>query len=95
MAYYVYMMASKPNGTLYTGVTNNLVRRAFEHKTSSGQGFTSRYRCNRLVWYEIHQQIEDAIQREKNIKHYVRAWKINLINEMNPKWQDLYETLNA
>ncbi|CTQ74062.1 GIY-YIG nuclease family protein [Roseibium alexandrii] len=90
----VYIMASKPNGTLYTGVTNDLARRVYEHRTGQTPGFTTRYACKLLVWYERHDRIERAIQREKTIKHYVRKWKINLIEEMNPEWNDLYETLN-
>jgi len=95
MSAYVYMMASKLNGTLYTGVTNDLARRVYEHRTGQIPGFTARYGCKLLVWYESHDRFENAIQREKTVKHYVRQWKINLIKEMNPEWIDLYETLNC
>lgn len=95
MAAYVYIMASKLNGTLYTGVTNDLARRAFEHRTGQTPGFASKYFCKLLVWYETHDCIESANQREKSIKRYVCQWKINLIKEMNPEWKDLYETLNC
>jgi putative endonuclease len=91
---YVYIMASKPYGTLYTGVTNNLARRVFEHKEGMADSFTKRYACKRLVWYEQHELIEAAIQRETSIKRYPRQWKLNLIRAMNPEWSDLYEMLN-
>ncbi|MBO6756848.1 MAG: GIY-YIG nuclease family protein [Roseibium sp.] len=95
MVAYVYMMASAPNGTLYTGVTTDLVRRVHEHRTGALPGFSARYGCKRLVWYEVHERIGTAIQREKNIKYYVRRWKINLIRQMNPGWNDLYPELNG
>jgi len=88
--YFVYMMASRRDGTLYVGVTNDLVRRAWEHREGYGDGFTGRYGVKLLVWYEIHGQIEAAIQREKNIKHWPRRWKIALIEESNPDWEDLF-----
>ena len=84
-------MASMRNGTLYTGVTSDLFKRVGEHKQGDIEGFTKRYGCKMLVWYERHFDIEMAIQREKNIKHYVRKWKLNLIEEMNPEWNDLYD----
>lgn len=87
-------MASKPFGTLYIGVTNDIRRRAFEHREGLVEGFTRIYDCTLLVWYEQHATIEAAIQREKSLKRYPRQWKLNLIGEMNPDWTDLYETLN-
>lgn len=91
----VYMMASKRKGTLYTGVTSDLPRRAYEHREGLAPGFTRTYACKMLVWYEAHDTALAAIQREKTIKHYVRQWKLNLIEELNPNWDDLYETLNG
>jgi putative endonuclease len=86
---YVYILASKRNGTLYIGVTSNLSARLFQHKNGLTPGFTSRYGVVLLVWYEEHQTIAGAIHREKRLKKYKRAWKIKLIEEMNPKWEDL------
>ena len=94
MAYSVYMLASRRNGTLYIGVTNELGRRVYEHKIKRHIGFTSTYDVNRLVWYEHCDQIDDAIAREKKLKKWRRAWKIVLIEAMNPTWRDLYEDLN-
>jgi putative endonuclease len=94
MTYYVYMLASSRHGKLYVGVTNDLARRVYEHKTKSIKGFTSQYDVNRLVWYEAYEQISDAIAREKELKKWRRDWKIRLIEEMNPEWEDLYLTLN-
>ena len=93
MTGYVYIMASRRNGTLYTGVTNDLVHRAWEHREGLIPGFTHKYGCRILVWYEEYFDIRDAIQREKNIKQYYRKWKLNLIEEMNPEWEDLYLVL--
>jgi putative endonuclease len=90
MTGFVYIMASKRNGTLYTGVTNDLAHRVWEHREGLLPGFTKRYGCRLLVWYEEHFDIRDAIQREKNIKQYYRKWKLNLIEELNPDWADLY-----
>ena len=87
---YVYILASKRNGTLYVGVTSDLVRRIWEHKNNLADGFTKRYRVHDLVWCEEHGTIQDAIQREKNIKEWKRAWKIELIERSNPLWRDLY-----
>ena len=95
MTGYVYIMASKRNGTLYTGVTNDLAHRTWEHREGLVPGFTRKYGCQLLVWYEEHFDIRDAIQREKNIKQYYRKWKLNLIEEMNPAWEDLYLVLNS
>jgi len=86
-------MTNRPNGTLYVGVTSDLARRAYEHRQGLIAGFTKRYRLRRLVWYEPFPDIRAAIQREKNIKHWPRAWKARLIVAFNPKWDDLYETL--
>ncbi|MFN3170970.1 MAG: GIY-YIG nuclease family protein [Hyphomicrobiales bacterium] len=94
MGGYVYIMASKPYGTLYTGVTSDLARRVFEHKEGLADGFTKRYACKTLVWFEHHEAIDAAIQRETSIKRYPRQWKLNLITAMNPEWSDLYEMLN-
>jgi len=90
---YVYIMTNRPNGTLYPGVTNDIARRAYEHRTGAQAGFTRRYGLKRLVWYEHYDTIVDAIRREKTMKHWSRAWKVRLILETNPGWCDLYETL--
>ena len=89
----VYIMANKRDGTLYTGVTANLPRRAFEHREGAIEGFTKKYACKRLVWYEPHQRLDEAIAREKQIKGGSRARKLALIESFNPDWKDLYETL--
>ena len=89
----VYMMASKRHGTIYTGVTSNLSQRAYQHGESLVPGFTHRYGCTRLVWYEYYERMEDAIAREKQIKAGSRKRKITLIEGMNPQWRDLYEEL--
>jgi putative endonuclease len=93
MGYWVYILASKPGGTLYTGVTNNLVRRAFEHRQGLVRGFTKRYGVKTLVYFERHDTAPAAIQREKNIKHWSREWKIDLIVGLNPTWRDLYDEI--
>lgn len=93
MPYYVYLMASRRNGTLYLGVTNNLVRRVYEHKNKVVPGFTSRYGVDRLVWFECYDDPENAIAREKDIKKWRRAWKLRLIEQMNPDWRDLYDEI--
>lgn len=88
--YYVYIMANKPNGTLYLGVTNNLIRRVYEHKYDLNKNsFTSKYSIHRLVYYEIHDDVWNAINREKNVKKWKREWKIRIIEDMNPKWEDI------
>jgi putative endonuclease len=87
--YYVYLMASRRNGTLYLGVTNDLVRRVYQHRNKLLPGFTARYGVDKLVWYEIYDDPTNAITREKDIKKWRRAWKIRLIEEMNPDWRDL------
>jgi putative endonuclease len=91
--YYVYIVASRRCGTLYTGVTNDLANRAWQHRNESIRGFTSRYGVHRLVWYELHQDIKTAIHREKCIKKWRRAWKLHLIEVLNPYWDDLFDTI--
>jgi len=90
---YVYIMASKRNGTIYTGVTNDIRRRAFEHRTGAVEGFATKYNCKQLVFVERHETVPLAIQREKNIKGWKRAWKLALIEKANPNWRDLYDDL--
>lgn len=90
MSPYVYILASKPYGTLYVGVTGNLVQRIAIHRDGIVAGFTRRYGVHRLVYYEPHELITAAIRREHNIKHWSRQWKIDLIESMNPTWDDLY-----
>lgn len=92
--YYVYIMADKPYGTLYTGITSDLARRVWEHKTGACGGFTKRYKCHKLVYYDVFDQVDAAIAYEKKLKKYRRDWKINLIQAQNRIWRDLYETLN-
>ncbi len=89
----VYLLASKQNGTLYTGVTSNLVKRVWEHKHHVVKGFTKKYGVDILVWYEVHETMESAICREKAIKNWKRAWKIKVIETKNPQWQDLYSSI--
>ena len=89
MGAYVYMLASKKGGTLYIGVTNDLSRRVYEHQQRD-KGFTAKYGAIRLVWYEEHDDITAAIQREKSLKRWRRRWKIDLIESINPEWNDLY-----
>jgi putative endonuclease len=91
MPYYVYCMASSRNGTLYLGVTNDLVRRVYQHKTKALGGFTSQYGVNQLVWYECYGDAITAIAREKELKKWRRAWKLELIEKVNPDWSDLYD----
>jgi putative endonuclease len=90
VAYYVYILASRIGGTLYIGVTNDLVRRVFEHKSKFVRGFTKKYDVVKLVYYEQYDDIENAIQREKRLKKWNRQWKIRLIEERNPNWDDHY-----
>ena len=94
MTYFVYLLPHKRDGTLYLGVTNNLGRRIDEHQAKLVSGFSARYGIDRLVWYEAYQRIDEAITREKAIKKWRRAWKVALIEAMNPAWNDLSETLN-
>ncbi len=90
MAYYVYLLASKKHGTLYLGVTNDIVRRVHEHRSEVVEGFTKRYGVDKLVWFETYDDVTNAISREKELKKWRRDWKINLIEESNPEWIDLY-----
>ena len=90
---WVYIVTNKPNGTLYVGVTADIARRTWEHREGVVEGFSKRYGLKRLVYYERHDTIADAIRREKRMKSWPRQWKINLIRELNPAWKDLYETL--
>ena len=93
--YFVYMLASDRNGTIYIGVTGNLLRRVYEHREELTKGFTSRYGVKRLVWFEPHESITTSIQREKTLKHWSRTWKISMIEQDNPTWRDLYEDLTS
>ena len=90
---WVYIMTNRPNGTLYVGVTSDIVRRTYEHRTGAIDGFTKRYRLHRLVYFEQHEDIRSAIQREKNVKEWPRAWKTRLIAKSNPTWRDLYDEI--
>ncbi|HEY2754952.1 MAG TPA: GIY-YIG nuclease family protein [Pseudolabrys sp.] len=94
MAYFVYLLASERNGTLYLGVTNDLVRRVYEHKNKIFRGFSQRYEVGRLVWFETYDDPVNAITREKDIKKWRRAWKLRLIEQSNPQWLDLYEQIS-
>ena len=88
--YFVYLLASKPNGTLYLGVTSNIIGRTWQHKEGVFEGFSKKYGVHRLVWYDTFGDIHLAIQREKTMKHWPRQWKINAIEKENPYWDDLY-----
>ena len=92
-SYWVYILASRPRGTLYVGMTNDLIRRIYEHREGVIEGFTAAHRVKMLVYYEQHATAMAAIQREKNIKHWSRKWKIDLIRSMNPDWRDLWEDI--
>ncbi len=89
----VYILASKRNGTLYLGVTSNLVQRIWQHKNDFVEGFTKRYDVHTLVWFEGHESMESAIAREKAIKEWKREWKLELIEKVNPTWRDLYDEI--
>ena len=91
--YFVYIITNQRYGTLYVGVTNDLVRRTYEHREGVVDGFSKRHDLGLLVWYEVHEDITAAITREKTIKKWRRGWKINLIQENNPDWNDLYATI--
>jgi len=93
MKYCIYILTNKYNTTLYIGVTNNLLKRTYEHKQKIAKGFTEKYNVNRLVYYEEYTEVKDAIAREKQLKNWHREWKLNLIKEKNPKFEDLYEML--
>ena len=93
--YYVYILASKKNGTLYVGVTNNLKRRIYEHKGKLIEGFTNKYNVSQLIYFEQYSDIREALTREKRLKKWNRAWKVALIEKTNPEWEDLYYKLNV
>ncbi|WGI21363.1 GIY-YIG nuclease family protein [Amylibacter sp. IMCC11727] len=90
---HTYILASRPQGAIYIGVTNNLIRRIYEHKQGLGSAHTLKYNIKRLVWFEAYDDITEAIKREKRLKKYKREWKINLIEAGNPHWQDLWEDI--
>jgi putative endonuclease len=92
-AYYVYFLTNKPRGTLYVGVTNDLARRVHEHREGVLKGFTKQYALKQLVHFEIYDNPREAIQREKNIKHWKRTWKLDLVNDANPQWRDLFKDI--
>ena len=91
--FYIYMLASRRNGTLYIGMTNDLLRRVREHRSGLVEGFTKKYGVQMLVWYEVAESAFSAIQREKQLKHWRRAWKLRMIEEGNPAWRDLFDEL--
>ena len=93
MSYYVYIITNKIRGTIYIGVTNNIARRMYEHRNQLIDGFTSKYKLDKLVYAEESENVEDAIRREKQLKNWHRNWKINLVESVNPNWEDWYETL--
>jgi putative endonuclease len=95
MSYFVYLLASRKDGALYSGVTNDLVSRVYQHQTKATPGFTSRYNITRLVWFEVYDDPTNAITREKEIKKWRRDWKIALIEKDNPEWRDLYPDITA
>jgi putative endonuclease len=92
-SYWVYIVASKIGGTVYIGVTNDLIRRVYEHKTKAAESFTKKYDVDRLMYFEQFDDIENAIRREKRLKKWNRAWKVRLIEETNPNWDDLYPSI--
>ena len=91
--YYVYVLASQRNGTLYVGITSNLIKRIWEHKNKAIEGFTQKYNVDKLVYFEQYRDLENAIKREKRLKKYNRQWKLELIEKENPEWRDLYNEL--
>jgi len=93
MDYYIYIMSSKKNGTIYIGITSDLIKRVYEHKNDLTEGFTKKYQVHNLVYYEIVQDIESAIKREKQLKKWDRKWKLELIEKNNPEWNDLYNQI--
>jgi putative endonuclease len=95
LAFYVYIVASARNGTIYIGMTDDLARRIWEHKEKINASFTAKYGCDKLVWYETHDTREAAFTRERQLKEWRRRWKLRLIEADNPTWRDLYETLNC
>lgn len=92
--FYTYILASRRNGTLYTGSTDDLAKRVYEHRERARRGFTSKYEVHILVWFESFEMRESAFRRERQIKEWRRAWKLHLIEEANPTWRDLYDELN-
>ena len=92
--WYVYILANHRNGTLYTGFTNNLIQRTWTHKNDVVEGFTNKYQVHRLVYYEVFEDRDEAIKKEKQIKKWHRKWKLELIEKMNPNWEDLYDKIN-
>ncbi|OGD65846.1 hypothetical protein A2215_00830 [Candidatus Berkelbacteria bacterium RIFOXYA2_FULL_43_10] len=93
MQYYVYILASGYNGTLYVGVTSDLIKRVYQHKNKLVEGFSNKYNVDKLVYYEPHQDVNEAITREKQIKKWNRTWKVRLIEKSNPEWDDLYQEI--
>jgi putative endonuclease len=93
MACYVYLLASRKDGAIYLGVTNDLIRRIYEHRIKAVRSFTSKYNITRLVWFEIYDDPISAISREKELKKWKRAWKVQLIEAKNPRWEDLYDEI--
>jgi len=93
VAYYVYILASRRDGAIYVGITNDLVRRVYEHRIKAVPGFTTKYNITRLVWFEIYDDPVSAISREKELKKWKRDWKVQLIEKDNPDWDDLYESI--
>jgi putative endonuclease len=93
--YFVYILASQRNGTLYIGSTSNLIQRIWQHKNNIILGFTAKYHVHQLVYYEEHQNLAEMARREKRLKNWCRKWKLNLIEKFNPAWRDLYEEINA
>jgi putative endonuclease len=91
MSFFVYILASRRNGTLYTGMTDNLARRIWEHRTDAVPGFTSKYGAKTLVWYELHEWREAAFTRERQLKKWNRSWKLQMIEQLNPQWRDLFD----
>jgi len=90
---FVYIMTNKKNGTLYIGVTSNIIKRVYHHKHKLVDGFTKKYNLTKLVYYEVYETIDEAIKREKQLKNWKREWKINLIESVNPQWLDLYDSI--
>jgi putative endonuclease len=93
MSFFVYILASRKNGTLYIGMTDNLARRVWEHRTGTVPGFTKKYGVHLLIWYEVHESRETAFVRERQLKKWNRAWKLELIERVNPDWRDLFEEI--
>ena len=93
MAYYVYILASRRDGAIYVGITNDIVRRVYEHRMKAVPGFTAKYNITQLVWFETYDDPVSAITREKELKKWKRAWKVQLIEAENPQWDDLYESI--